>query len=313
VSVIDPVVEAVLAEQLFEAPLQSMSPAELRAQMRTAIRACEGNWFVADRVDRVVDKVIQGEAGEVPVRIYSHTDAPPTAVIVYLHGGGWVAGDLDTIDKVARRLCVANGAVVVSVDYRLTPEHPFPAPFDDAWSVLLWTAESYPGLPVLVAGDSAGGTLAACVALKARDLGGPVLAGQVLIYPAVDDDTDTTSMQEFAGTYGASREDFAWYFGRYLGTAGSGHGYGMPGYADSLEGLAPAVMVIAGLDPLRDAEESYVERLQAAGVRVTVLRQPTLTHGWLDYFPRVPAAQTALGELIAAVRALVDHAVLAPV
>ncbi|MFN2540313.1 MAG: alpha/beta hydrolase, partial [Mycobacteriales bacterium] len=172
-------------------PLAAVTPTEMREAMRaTAALFRAGAEPIV--VHRIEQPMVPGRQGEVVVRVYS----PETtrAVIVYFHGGSWVAGDVDTHDLVTRRFCRDTGAVVVSVDYRKVPENPFPAPLDDAYDATTWARGRWPDLPLVVAGDSAGGTLAACVALRARDEGGPRIDGQVLIYPAIDEDADVPSM-----------------------------------------------------------------------------------------------------------------------
>ncbi|MGW3497066.1 alpha/beta hydrolase [Streptomyces sp. NPDC001020] len=309
---IDPHAQILIDQAPFGVPAADQTPGDLRAQMRTAIRILEGPSFTPDLVDRIEDRVVQGQNGEIPLRIYSASDAAPSMAIVYFHGGGFAAGDIDTHDKITRRLSVATGAVVVSVDYRLAPEHPFPAGLQDSYDSLLWTSANYPDVPLLVAGDSAGGTLAACVALRARDEDGPALAGQVLIYPVIDDDVDTETMRAYATGFVLTRADMVTYNDWYLSRkADRADPYAMPGFATSLEDLPPAVIATAGFDPLRSAQEEYAERLRQAGVRVMLQSHPTLIHGWVDYFPVVPAAQRAVDELVGAVRDLIDPATTA--
>ncbi|MFC5677962.1 alpha/beta hydrolase [Aeromicrobium endophyticum] len=272
-----------------------VSPATMRQEMRETIDAFTRDAEPID-VHEVVDESWPGRGTTIPVRIYR--PELPTAVVVYLHGGAWTAGDIDTHDVVARRIGSRTDALVVSVDYRLVPEHPFPAPFDDAWDAVVRASALHAELPFLVAGDSAGGTLAACVALRARDESGPRIDGQILIYPAIDDDLDTPSMLAFREGGHITRDDISHYFTVYLAPAAAHDSpYAMPGRARSLVGLPPAVMVIPGHDLLRSAEEDYSRRLEEAGVPVVVQLDHDLVHGWVDFAPKVAAADRAFDRL----------------
>lgn len=231
-----------------------------------------------------------------PVRLYG--PEAPTAVMIYLHGGAWITGDLDTHDLTARRLSRDTGALVVAVDYRLLPENAFPAPIDDAYDAAVWASSLHPALPFVVAGDSAGATLAACVALRARDDNGPRIDLQVLVYPAIDDDLGAPSVLAFGDGPLVTADDLRFYLHGYASTAAAlGSPYALPGRAVSLTGLPPAVIAIAGHDMLRSAEEDYVERLRDAGVPVTVQLDLELVHGWIDFAPRVASADRALRRL----------------
>ncbi|WP_249998513.1 alpha/beta hydrolase [Actinoplanes sp. M2I2] len=286
-------------------PAAELTADQLRQGMRDAIAL-----FVRDAepvaVYDVRDAVVPGGGGDIPVRLYS--PETPTSVLVYLHGGAWNSGDIDTHDLVTRRLSRDTGAVVVSVDYRMLPEHPFPAPFDDAYDATVWAAALRPDLPLLVAGDSAGGTLAACVALRARDEDGPRIDGQVLVYPGIDDDLEAPSMLAFRDTSRVSLDDLRFYFREYAGTpAALASPYALPGRATSLAGLPPAVVVVAGHDLLRSSNEDYARRLRADGVPVVVQLDPGLVHGWIDFAPRVASADRAFSELTGSVNDLVGR------
>ncbi|MFG1605397.1 alpha/beta hydrolase [Actinoplanes sp. NPDC049265] len=278
---------------------------ELRQGMRDAIAVFTRN-ARAVAVHQVTDDKVRG----IPVRVYR--PERPTAVIVYLHGGAWTTGDLDTHDLVTRRMCRDTGAVVVAVDYRMLPEHPFPAPFDDAWDAMVWARALHPELPFLIAGDSAGGTLAACVALRARDEGGPRIDAQILIYPAIDDDLDRPSMKAFSDGKRVAIEDLRFFLGQYVAPeAAAGSAYALPGRATSLAGLPPALLAIAGHDLLRSAEEDYARRLREAGVGVTVQLDAEQVHGWIDYAARVPSADQAFGRLMEHVNDLISRVTVA--
>lgn len=246
----------------------------------------------------VTDDLVAGRAGEIPVRVYR--PQAPAAVIVYFHGGAWIVGDIETHDLATRRISRDTGAIVVSVDYRMLPEHPFPAPLDDAYDATAWARERWSELPLLVAGDSAGGTLAAAVCLRARDEAGPRIDAQVLIYPGIDDDVTTQSMLAYQHAPRVSLEDLEFFLTGY-GSAGAAVGspYALPGRADDLSGLPATVMVVAGHDPLRTSEEEYADRLEAAGVRVVRQLDPELIHAWIEFAERVPAASRAFSVLTA--------------
>src|SRR5690606_34795784 len=196
-------------------PLVQATAQETRSHYRSLAVSRRGADFVPEPVAKVVDDAVDGPAGPVPVRVYTPT-GDRGRVITYLHGGGWVVGDLDTHDPVCRRVANAVGATVVAVDYRLAPEHPYPAPLDDAMAALAWTADRYPGLPHVVAGDSAGASLAAGAALRARDGNGPALAAQLLVYPATDPSMSTPSMRDNGEGYFLTRADMAWFYDQYL-------------------------------------------------------------------------------------------------
>jgi len=226
------------------------------------------------------------DADGVPVRVYRPSPDPGLPVLVVFHGGGWVIGTAEQFDGIARQLANASDAVVVSVDYRLAPEHPFPAPLDDCWTAVQWTfahAAELGGDPtrVAVGGDSAGGNLAAVCALRARDAGFP-LALQVLIYPVCDCDFTTASYGENAEGYFLEREEMQWFFDCYTdrGKHDPADPSISPMRADDLTGVAPALVITAEYDPLRDEGEAYAAKLRAAGVDVETMRYEGLIHGF---------------------------------
>jgi acetyl esterase/lipase len=260
---------------------------------------------------RVEDRTIDGAGGPVPIRLYWPREAADgtVPVVMFFHGGGWVVGDLDSYDGDARRHAVGSGALVVSVDYRLAPEHPYPAAVDDVWAATQWVAAHAADLGadpgrLAVAGDSAGGNLAAVVAQLARDSGGPAIAFQLLWYPATTWDTSLPSFTENADApilaLDAVAEFSRWY----------AHGQDMknppttlvPGRAADFSGLAPAYIAVAGHDPLRDDGVQYGELLSAAGVPVEVHNAETLVHGYLGYADVVPAATDAVQNGLSALR-----------
>ena len=222
----------------------------------------------------VHDRAVPGPEGDIPVRVYTPAGTGPLPAIVYFHGGGWVIGNLEIVDRPCRALAAAAAAVVVSVDYRLAPEHRYPAAFDDCYAATVWVAEHAAELGVdpatiAVAGDSAGGNLAAAVALAARDRGGPALAAQLLIYPVTDFNFDTDSYRENAEGYLLTRGSMYWFWAHYLGAQELPKDpYACPLRAGSLAGLPPAYVATGEYDPLRDEGEAYAWRLAEAGVAV---------------------------------------------
>ena len=261
---------------------------------------------------RVEDRVVDGPSGPVPIRLYwpPESDATSPPVVMFFHGGGWVVGDLDTYDGDARRHAVGAGALVVSVDYRLAPEHPHPAAVDDVWAATQWVAahgEELGADPsrLAVAGDSAGGNLAAVVAQLARDTAGPPITFQLLWYPATTWDTSLPSFTENADApilaVDAVAQFSRWYAkGVELSTAPSTL---VPARATDLTALPPAYIAVAGHDPLRDDGVRYGELLAAAGVPVEVHNAETLVHGYLGYAGVVPAATEAVDRGLRALRA----------
>ena len=257
------------------------SPDEGRRRYEAQQEERQGSGYTPAPVASVSEREIDGPRGPIAVRIYTPADAI-AATVVYLHGGGWVIGGLDDHDSRCREMANATRAVLVSVDYRLAPEAPYPAPLDDAMAAVRWAAQTWPGHPLGVAGDSAGGGLSAGCALRAR-AEGVALAAQLLVYPALDPELSQPSVVENAEGYGLSSADMHWFYGHYLG---GGAGSTDPEVnllrADDLSGLAPAVVTVAEFDPLRDEGVLYAERLQAAGVRTTVLAGAGLVHGYMQ-------------------------------
>jgi len=265
---------------------------------------------------RVEDRRIDGPAGPIPVRVYWPTNAGDEAhpVTLFFHGGGFALGDLDTHDATAREHAVGAASVVVSVDYRLAPEHPYPAAVEDAWAATRWVADNAgefgaDSSRLAVAGDSAGGNLAAVVAQLARDAArsgdGPALAFQLLWYPSTMWDTSLPSFTENANAPvldSAAMAAFTdWYAGHLDLT--DPPATLAPGRASDLSGLAPAYVAVAGHDPLRDDGVRYAELLADAGVDVELHNATTLVHGYLGYAGVVPAATEATDRGLAALRA----------
>jgi acetyl esterase len=255
-------------------------------------------------VGSVEEVVVPGPAGELDARVYRPEGSGPLPTIVLFHGGGWVIGDLDTHDAMARSLCRDCEAVVVSVAYRLAPEAPFPAAVDDAEAATRWVAERLPELGgsdrLAVAGDSAGGNLAAVVAQRLRDSGGPRLCGQLLVYPAVDVTGDYASRWENAEGYFLDLPTMAWFLDHYAADVALHEDPRIsPLRHTDLSGLPPAVVVTAEFDPLRDEGEAYAAALDEAGVEVEVRRFGGMIHGFFDMGAFSPGAQAAVDETCA--------------
>lgn len=287
---LDPKAQKFLQEQAAQAaanpqpPFDRMTSEAVRRLLNGILLTLDG---APSPVAKVEERTIPGPAVAIPVRIYTPPGESPFPALIYFHGGGWVVGNLDTHDVCCRDL--ANGArcIVVSVDYRLSPENKFPAAADDAYAAALWVAEQASALGVdsnriAVGGDSAGGNLATVACLMARDRGGPALIYQVLIYPVTDFNLDTPSYRENAEGYYLTREKMAYFWNQYLANQADGaHSYASPLRRVDLRGLPPALVVTAGYDPLRDEGETYARRLEEAGVAVTLARYQDMIHGFL--------------------------------
>jgi acetyl esterase len=249
------------------------------------------------------------DADGVPVRIYRPAPEEDLPILVVFHGGGWVIGTVEQYDSTARQLANASGAIVVSVEYRLSPEHPFPAPLDDCWHALQWAATHAAELGgdaarIAVGGDSAGGNLAAVCALRARDSGGPDLALQVLVYPVCDCDFETESYKANGEGYLLEAEQMRWFFDCYTagGNIDPADWQISPLRAPDLRGLAPAIVITGEYDPLRDEGEAYTERLRAAGVAVESRRYDGMIHGFFGCPGAFDASVEAMGQVGTALR-----------
>ncbi|WP_431975073.1 alpha/beta hydrolase [Micromonospora haikouensis] len=276
------------------APLYTQTLAEARAADLAAIRAGGGD---VEPVHVVRDTVVPGPAGDLPVRVHRPAGDGPLPTLVYFFGGGWTLGSVDTADGICRRLANATGCQVVTVGYRLAPEHPFPAAVHDCHAAVAWLAahaDEFGADPdrLAVGGDSAGGNLAAAVTLLARDGGGPALAAQLLVYPNTDQreraepvgPADAAESAEPGGGQDPllfNRHSVAWYRGHYLPEpADAANPLASPLLAEDLTGLPPALVITAEYDPLREEGERYADRLRAAGVPVELARYPGMIHGF---------------------------------
>ena len=274
---------------------------ELRQQLRVMVSLMDEP---APALPRIEDIRIPGPAGEIPARLYSTTvEKRPQPTVAYFHGGGWVQGDLETHHGLCARLARHAGALVVAVDYRLAPEHKFPAAVDDCLAAYRWLRAKGRDLgadttKVAVAGDSAGGNLSAVVSQLAASSGVPVPTCQVLIYPAVDFSLDTESHRELADGHVIPRDRILWYMEQYLkGEADKADLRASPLRAPSLKGQPPAMIVTAGFDPLRDEGRAYGDRLREAGVDVVHREYTGQIHAFVSLTKAIPQGMACTLEI----------------
>jgi acetyl esterase len=297
-------------------PVAEQSPADMR-EAYAALNAMEPK----PEVGAVTDVTAPGPGGDIPIRVYTppagpRAEAPadrPPGVLVYFHGGGWTIGSVETHDALCRALAVGSGEVVASVDYRLAPEHPFPAAVEDAEAATRWVAAhagdlGADGTRLAVGGDSAGGNLAAVVSGLLRD-GGPAIALQLLVYPATDMTLTQPSIDENGEGLFLTKDTMLWFRRNYIGEDGD-HTDPMasPLHAppESLRGLPPALVVTAEYDPLRDEGEAYAAALRDAGVDATASRYDGVIHGFVSMPTWVPEGKVALDECCRALRTALD-------
>jgi acetyl esterase len=296
---LDPDAAARVAEFGVVAPMRERGLAAVRDALESAPLPS------MPEMAEVEDRVIDGPVGEVPLRVYrpSLEDAAPA--IVYFHGGGMVLGSNHSFEPLARNLAEVCGATVISVEYHLAPEAPPPAQFDDAYTATSWVAAHGDELGIdtsrlAVAGDSAGGALAAAVTLAARDRGGPRLFAQVLMYPGLDKDLSVPSVTALPDAPMLALVDIEYMHELADGTD---HPYAIPARVDDLSGLPQAIVVTAAADPIRDWGERYAQRLQDAGVQTTVTRYPGAYHGFLMRSGTTARGRLAVAEIGALMRA----------
>ena len=278
-------------------PIEAMTPAEAREQMEATAQARKAEPLPVARVD---ERLIPGPAGHIRLRLYWPNTAGPVPAIVYYHGGGHVIGSLDTHDLVARNLCAGAEAVVASVDYRMAPEHKFPAAVEDSLAALEWVHANAKKLgadsgKIGVHGDSAGANLAAVIALMARDAGSPRLRLQSLVYPVADYGLAGDSYDKYAQGYGLlTRESMVWFRNHYLRSPKDAEDWrASPIKAPSFGGVAPAIVITAGCDVLHDDGERYAEALRRAGATVEYKDYPGMIHGFFGMMPAVDDAMNA--------------------
>ncbi len=286
-------------------PMNTLSVEEVRASY-DAMAQFSGT---PEEVHNVEDRMIPGPAGEIPVRVYTPEGTSPFPVLVFFHGGGWTIGTLNGYDGVCRALTNSAQCIVVSVDYRLAPEHKFPAAVEDAYAATEWVAQNAASISgdsarIAVGGDSAGGNLSAIVSQMARDKSGPKLVYQLLIYPATDYFIPgTASMHENADGYFLTRDSIVWFWNNYSNSEEDAHNPMMaPLHAKDFHNLPPALVITAEYDPLRDEGEMYAAKLQEAGVTVTSTRYNGMIHGFFTMAGLMDQSKVAIAEAAAALR-----------
>jgi acetyl esterase len=303
-----PDVRAVLAtlEEDGGPPLETLPVAEARRLAAEALKPDEGE---PEPVGTIRDLRIPGPVGEIPVRVYTPEGNGPFPGLVYFHGGGWVLCDLDTHDVVCRAIARRAPAVVVAVDYRLAPEHKFPAAVEDAFAATRWVSQNATRLNIdrrriAVGGDSAGGNISAVVSLKSRQ-SGPNIALQVLVYPVTNlSSFDTTSYREFAEGYHLTRSEMEWFRREYLSNPEqAADPDASPLLAPDVSGAPPALVITAECDLLRDEGEAYAERLRQEGVPLTLTRYPGMIHPFFSLSGAIRDAVKALDQVADAIRA----------
>jgi acetyl esterase len=292
---VDPQIQALLDKGAGVAATHTLPVGVARAQYESRIPLMGKSATVA----AVSERTVTGPAGDLRLRIYTPLGTGPFPLMVFFHGSGFVLCSLDTHDGMCRNLCAGGGCVVVSVDYRLAPEGKFPAATDDCLFATRWAAEHASEIGadparIVVAGDSAGGNLAAVTALRVRDEGGPALRGQLLLYPVTDYHTPgTPSYVENGEGYGLTRATMEWFWGHYLADAAHAvHPHASPLREPDLSGLPPAFVMTAEYDPLRDEAEVYGRRLDAA----EIARVAGMNHGFLFWVGVVDAAGPAMAQ-----------------
>jgi acetyl esterase len=253
--------------------------------------------------------MIPGADGEISVRVYTPEGTGPFPVLVYYHGGGWVIGNLDAYDPTCRALTNAARCVVVSIEYRLAPEHKFPAAPEDCYAALQWVGANADGINgdpmrIAIGGDSAGGNLTAVVAQMSRDRGGVRPVYQLLVYPVTDHGYDTPSYRENADDYLLTKDAMVWFWNHYLGSESDGNSpLASPLRADNLRDLPPALVITAEFDPLRDEGEAYAAKLRDAGVPVMLTRYDGMIHGFFSLGAVLDQGKNAMAEAAAGLRA----------
>ena len=292
---VDPEIAALL-DQLKSLPrIETLPP----AQARTLLGGISAAGPPGPALATIMNRTIETPAGPLGVRIYADV-SPPSAVMVYYHGGGWTLGNLDSVDAPLRTMAKATGLTIASVDYRLAPEHPFPAAVDDALAALDWTAANVamPGCPVFVGGDSAGANLAAVVAIMARDRGGPAIAGQLLFYPVTDSNFGTGSYRDNAEGYFLTAPMMRWFWDQYCPDAELRDDIRLsPLRAADLSNLPATQIQTAEYDPLRDEGQAFATRLREAGNDVALREGPGLIHGYFG-MSQLAVARAAFDDAV---------------
>ena len=288
-------------------PIEESTPEEIRASRAQNAEAMAALAGPEQPVARVEDRTIPGPGGPIPVRVYWPIVGQRLPALVYLHGGGWVFGNIGSIDRNCRVLANSVGCVVVNVEYRLAPEHKYPAAAEDAYAVIAHLA-AHPDefhvdpARIAVAGDSAGGNLAAVACLMARDRGGPRVAFQMMVYPVIDYDCNRPSVSENDG-YLLNRAVMRYFWNHYVASPEEArHPYASPINAKTLAGLPPALVITAECDPLRDQGEAYARRLEEFGVPVTLKRYDGAIHVFFQMSAVIDSGRQAVADAAAALR-----------
>lgn len=297
---LDPQLEALLKKlSVTEEPIADKPLANLRREFADRRKELNNTAISVN----VRDHAIPGPGGEIPTRIYTPDGTGPFPILVYFHGGGWVLGDRESEDGICRHIAQGANCIVLSVDYRLAPEHPFPAAIEDAYAAIKWSAEhagTFRGdsTRLAVGGDSAGGNLATVGSMMVRDLGGPPVVFQLLIYPVTHYSFASSSYRDYGKGYFLTEEEMRYFWGSYLSDDKSGaNPYASPLLADDLSRLPPALVITAEYDPLRDEGEAYADRLQDAGNSVQKRRYNGMMHSFLSMSGTLEQAEKALGEI----------------
>ncbi len=300
-----PTIAAMLAKTAHLPPITSVPVATIRASDATRYKV----GVPPDAVHSAEDRWIAGPRGDIRIRIYRPDAAAGHGVTVFFHGSGFVICSIESHDDMCRQLCRRAACVVVSVDYRLAPENKFPAGPDDCLAATRWVAAHAAEIGadasrLALAGDSAGGTMAAVTALRARDEGGPAIEAQLLLYPVTDHvSVQRPSYEERASGFGLTRDAMVWFWGHYLAHPDHGaHPHASPMRAHSLAGLPPAYVVTGDYDPLRDEGEAYAQGLQAAGVPTEQIRYPDMNHGFLFWVGLIETSTVAMDAACAWLR-----------
>ena len=293
---LDPGVEAILKEMAASGapPLHELDVEAARAFYLATVPPAPDV-----ELTEVVDMDCPGPAGNIPLRCYRPSEARDLAAVMFFHGGGWVIGDLETHDALCRQLAARAGAVVIAVDYRLAPEHPYPAAPMDCYEASCWVYRNAETLgidtgKIFLAGDSAGGNLAAVLAQMIRKEGPFIVRSQVLIYPVLDCDFETDSYNENAEGYLLSRDSMRWFWDHYAGEVSRTEPYASPLREPTLGLLPPTLIMTAEYDPLRDEGEAYAKRLEEASVTTELVRYDGMIHGFLHMNALIPKGDEAL-------------------
>jgi len=266
---------------------------------------------IPEEIFRIADFTISNNEQPLSVRVYQPKERGSMPALLFFHGGGWVVGNLNTTDSLCRALANRTGCLVISVNYRLAPEYPFPAAIEDAYHALEWVVKQAGSLGadpkyIFVGGDSAGANVAAALALMARDRQGPKIAAQLLLYPVIDAQFDTGSYQEFSKGYYFEKEDLMWCWDQYVPNFNDRKNpYACPMQAVNLNSLPPAMVITAECDVLRDEGEKYAKRLRDADVLVIFKRFPGMIHGFLLWHQTLDAAKQAVIEISDGIHALI--------